>query len=149
MATRKQVCLSVCTRCRPADFAGADHERPGHRLAEAVLSLAQGADPTEVDLTLRGIHCMSQCKRPCVVALSAPEKFTLLFGDLQPETDAADILSLARQYAESDERLVPRPDRPACLRSGILGRVPPLGYSGELRIPAFSLSSNRQEGSIR
>ena len=84
MAIQNGACLSVCTRCRPPDFAGEDVERPGYRMAEALLAGADvGADP----FSLRGIHCMSQCKRPCVVALSAPQKFTLVFGDLSPETD--------------------------------------------------------------
>jgi len=84
---------------------------------------------------------MSQCKRPCAVAFSAPAKFTLLFGDLAPETDVDAILHLAGQYAQSTDGLIQRADRPACLRSGILGRIPPLGYADELLDPTFSLSS--------
>ena len=131
MLTQNRVCLSVCTRCRPPDFGGPNDERPGYHLAGSILQHARaqaGADPA---LTIRGVRCMSQCKRPCVIALSAPNKFTLVFGDLDSRTGADAVLALARQYAESADGLVPRPERPAPLRAGILGRIPPLGYAGE------------------
>lgn len=136
MATRNLACLSVCTRCRPADFPGADIERPGYRLAAA---LSNGMSVKVGAFGLRGIHCMSQCKRPCVIAFSAPEKFTLIFGDLNSETDQFAVLALARQYAESSDGLIPRSERPECLRAGILGCVPPLDYGGELLVPKFTL----------
>lgn len=141
MAGHDQVCLSVCTRCRPADFPGSETERPGYLLASAVVAEARGVQAGLPGLSVRGIRCMSQCKRPCAVALSAPAKFTLLFGDLSPETDVDAILHLVGQYAQSGDGLVPRADRPACLRSGILGRIPPLGYDDDLLDPTFTLSS--------
>ncbi|MEM9228349.1 MAG: DUF1636 domain-containing protein [Pseudomonadota bacterium] len=141
MTSPNDVCVSVCTRCRAADFPGAETERPGYLLASAVVAQSKGMQATLPGLTVRGIRCMSQCKRPCAVALSAPAKFTLLFGDLAPETDVEAILRLAGQHAQSADGLIPRADRPACLRSGILGRIPPLGYADELLDPTFSLSS--------
>lgn len=141
MATRELACLSVCTRCRPADFIGTDIERPGYRLAAALL---QDSCIETMPVRLRGIHCMSQCKRPCVVALSAPKKFTLVFGDLSPDTDHPAVLALAEQYASSTDGLVPRPERPACLRASILGRIPPLDYEGELLVPKFNLPLGKE-----
>ena len=141
MTSLNDVCLSVCTRCRFADFPGAEIERPGYLLASAVIAQSTGMQDTLPGLSVRGIRCMSQCKRPCAVALSAPNKFTLLFGDLVPETDVEAILYLAGQYAHSVDGLVPRADRPACLRSGILGRIPPLDYAEKLLDPDFTLPS--------
>lgn len=144
MDTRNRACLSVCTRCRHPEFSGEDVERPGYQLAEALLADTDvGADP----FRLRGIHCMSQCKRPCVVALSAPQKFTLVFGDLSRETDPGAIRDLAKQYAESPDGLILRADRPECLRAGILGRIPPLDYSGDLLIPQFTSPAHPTKGS--
>ena len=34
---------------------------------------------------LRGINCMSQCKRPCVVSLTSNNFFTYVFGDIDPD----------------------------------------------------------------
>ncbi|MBO6759208.1 MAG: DUF1636 domain-containing protein [Roseibium sp.] len=131
MLTRSRVCMSVCTRCRPPDFAGPDNERPGYQLAGSLLRRARDETTRPFTLTTRGVRCMSQCKRPCVIALSAPAKFTLVFGDLDPQADTDAVMALTRQYAESTDGLVLRADRPAPLRSGILGRIPPLGYAGE------------------
>lgn len=134
------VCLSVCTRCKPPDFTGPDQERPGYRLAGAVLdAVRQNPSP---NLMLRGVLCMSQCKRPCAIALSSPDKYTLLFGDLDPATTVSDILTLTNQYAASPDGLVPRDQRPEPLRAGILGRIPPLGYDGEFIDPTFNFTSN-------
>ena len=141
MARTDPVCLSICTRCRPAGFEGPEVERPGYRLAGAVHDHLRSDAAASRSLTLRGVRCMSQCKRPCAVALSAPGKFTLLFGDLTPATDVDAILHLAGQYARSSEGLIPRPERPAALRSGILGRIPPLGYDDELLDQTFTLPS--------
>ncbi|MBV6658665.1 MAG: DUF1636 domain-containing protein [Devosiaceae bacterium] len=140
------VCLSVCTRCKPSDYLGPDQERPGYLLAGAVLDAVR--NNAEARLTLRGVRCMSQCKRPCAIALSAPGKYTLLFGDLDPESTAADILTLAHQYAASPDGLVPRDERREPLRAGILGRIPPLGYAGEAIDHTFNFTahaSNQEE----
>lgn len=138
MLTRTRVCLSVCTRCRPPDFAGPDNERPGYQLAGSILRRARHEATRPFTLTTRGVRCMSQCKRPCVVAFSAPAKFTLVFGDLDPQTDADAVMKLARQYAASTDGLVLRSDRPAPLRAGILGRIPPLGYAGDTIDESFA-----------
>ncbi|MEN0001764.1 MAG: DUF1636 domain-containing protein [Pseudomonadota bacterium] len=143
MDTQNRVCLSVCTRCRPPEFKGSDQERPGYRLAAEILRLASDDPLAQSRLTVRGIQCMSQCKRPCVVALSAPDKFTLVFGDLDVWADAEAVMTLVHQYAQSADGLVPRSDRPASLQAGILGRIPPLGYAGEIIDPDFSYPPNQ------
>ena len=143
MLTQNRVCLSVCTRCRPPDFVGRDEERPGYRLAGALKRRAQNERDVPHVITTRGVRCMSQCKRPCVIALSAPAKFTLLFGDLDVRSDADAVMALACQYAQSADGLVPRSERPAPLRAGILGRIPPLDYAAELIDPTFNVPSNQ------
>ena len=82
---------------------------------------------------------MSQCKRPCVIALSGLSKYTLLFGDLVASVHANDILHLAAQYANSSDGLIQRSDRPKPLRKGILGRVPPNKADNKLVDPKFTL----------
>ncbi|MEM6381400.1 MAG: DUF1636 domain-containing protein [Pseudomonadota bacterium] len=145
MDHQSQICLSVCTRCKPPGFSGPDHRRPGYLLAEAVLRALRQTPAYR--LVLRGVRCMSQCKRPCVLALSAPGKYTLLFGDLDPQTIAPEaaapaILTLADQYAVSADGYVPRDRRPAPLRSGILGRIPPLGHTGDAIDETFAFPPN-------
>jgi predicted metal-binding protein len=118
-------CLSVCFRCKPEGWSGdADTRRPGADLAD---SIEAEATRRGIDLdVLRDVRCMSQCKRPCVVAFSHPEKFTYLFGDLDPARDAAAVLDAFVLYCAKPEGFMERFERPEALQAGILGRVPPL-----------------------
>ena len=117
--------LSVCFRCRSADWQGGpDDPRPGSELADA---LELEAVRRGIDLAvLRDVRCMSQCKRPCVVAFSSLEKFTYLFGDLDPSRDAGAVLDAFMVYAARSDGFMERFDRPEVMRDGILGRIPPL-----------------------
>jgi predicted metal-binding protein len=120
----KKPCLSVCFRCKPEGWTGDDADRPGLLMAEA---LEAEAGRRGLDLTLlRDVRCMSQCKRPCVVAFSHPEKFAYLFGDLDPDRDAPAILDAFALYTSRPDGFMERFERPEALRAGILGRIPPL-----------------------
>lgn len=124
------ICLSVCMRCKPADWTGDDSRRPGAILAEDVerRCITDAVD----DIVLREIRCMSQCNRPCVVALSCDGKFTYLFGDLAPQRDVAAILETVALYRIRRDGFMARYERPDVLRAGILGRIPPLGSTSDL-----------------
>ena len=80
---------------------------------------------------------MSQCRRPCIVALSASRRFTYMFGDL----DAAGpghveaLSDLIPLYLAAPEGFLRREARPEPLRPRILGRLPPPGSSSDLIIP--------------
>ena len=117
--------LSVCFRCRSPDWQGGPEDaRPGSALADA---LGQEAVRRGIDLAvLRDVRCMSQCKRPCVVAFSSLAKFTYLFGDLDPSRDAGAVLDAFMVYNASADGFMERFERPEVMRDGILGRIPPL-----------------------
>lgn len=139
MQNQHRASLSVCTRCRQPGFVGPDDQRPGYVLAKTIHARFCDSAAAQLGVSLRGVRCMSQCKRPCAVALSGASKYTLVFGDLDPRTDAEAILQLARQYAATPDGLVMRPDRPEPLRAGILGRIPPLGLDGDPIDPDFTI----------
>ena len=124
--------LSICQTCRDGREAERGDIRGGTRLAGAVCDLVarQGCDAD-----LRGVRCMSQCKRPCTVALSAPGRFTYLFGDLDPHQDAHAVLDLLPLYLAEPLGFMPRDRRPPPLRAGILGRIPPLEPMSDLVDP--------------
>ena len=131
--------LSVCARCKEKDDGPSEIDRAGYRLTTLIHSKFLDSEAAKLGVTLRGIRCMSQCKRPCVIALSGLSKYTLLFGDLVASVHANDILHLAAQYANSSDGLIHRLDRPKPLRKGYLGRVPPNKADNELVDPKFTL----------
>ncbi len=125
--------LHVCTTCRgtlpdtetttsgpagPAGDADADAPRMGARLLEA---LARTVPP---GVELRPVACLSACAQGCSVALSAPGKWSYVYGRLTPE-DAAEIASGAHAYAGSADGIVPWRERPAIFRKQSLARLPP------------------------
>lgn len=117
--------LSICMTCRDGR-EGLHSVRGGTRLADAVL--ARIGDRSRGQMTLRGVRCMSHCKRPCIVSLGAQGRFTYVFGDLDPERpDHIDaLIDVIRSYRGADEGYLERSDRPEPLRASILGRFPPL-----------------------
>ena len=126
----KSPLLSICLTCRDGREEACGEVRGGTRLAEAVL--AEAAGDGRPAFGLRGVRCLSQCKRACTIALSGPGRFTYLFGDLDPTRHIADVLSVAAAYAKAEDGFLPRPERPEVLRAGVLGRIPPLGFDGDL-----------------
>lgn len=123
-AASPNVCLSVCFRCKPEGWAGADERRPGAELADAIEDEI-GKRALDIAV-MRDVRCMSQCKRPCVVAFSGAGRFTYLFGDLDPARDAGAVLDAFTLYSERDDGFMERFERPEVMQAGILGRVPPL-----------------------
>ena len=126
---KTNILLSICTRCRD----GREHiyeNRGGTRLAEEFMKRAT----EQIGFSVRGVYCMSQCKRPCVVSFTAADYFTYSFGDIDPEcSEHIDALfTFAELYASAPEGFVLRNERPEVLRAGILGRYPPIKTASEL-----------------
>ncbi|WP_405402476.1 DUF1636 family protein [Paracoccus sp. Ld10] len=111
--------LHVCTTCRGAQpDADPDQPRPGARLMDRLsCDIPDGVE-------IRPVECLSACSQGCSVALSAPGKWSYVYGRLTPE-DAADILSGARAYAGTTDGIVPWRERPAIFRKQSLARIPP------------------------
>lgn len=135
--------LSVCLRCRDGRERS-DEDRGGARFARAVVAAFAARRSTLPGAALRGVRCMSQCKRPCTVALSAPGRFTYLFGDLDPERDAHAVLDLLPLYHADPLGFLPRDRRPPSLRAGILGRIPPLDRPSDLVDPLTPPEKDRE-----
>ena len=108
--------LFVCVTCK------AGEDRPGQSLFDALT--ARLAD--EAGVTLRAVECLSVCKRPCTVALSARGKWTYVVGDLSQESHLDDIVDAAKRFAATADGLVPWRERPIPFRKGVISRTPPL-----------------------
>jgi predicted metal-binding protein len=107
--------IFVCLTCRRPDEEGV---RPGKILFDAVE--ARLASRAADNIALRGVECLSVCKRPCTVALAGPGKWTYVVGDLD------DILDAAAKFAATDDGIIPWRERPLSFRKGVVSRTPPL-----------------------
>jgi predicted metal-binding protein len=122
-ASRADVVVSVCTMCRGADADA----NPGAALLAALREAAGDASR----VTVREVQCLSVCKRPATVALSGPDHYTYVFGDLDPATAVPALLECARLFAEAEHGYLLWRERPEALRRGIVARIPPPGWLGE------------------
>ena len=114
------VCKSCYFSATQRDYMG---ERGGKHLFKKLLELHQQWS-LKSEFLISEVECLSACKRPCAVALTAPNKTSSMFGDLPPLESAADILKLCEKYHASTNGIVPRNERPEVLQKGILARIP-------------------------
>jgi predicted metal-binding protein len=115
-----RVTLHVCTTCK-ANMPLAEGETPlGARLYAAILA---GEAPEGVQIV--GVECLSACKEGAAVALSAPGRWSYVYGRMT-EADAAEILTGAAAYARAPDGLVPWRERPTIFRKQSLARIPPM-----------------------
>jgi len=120
------VTLFVCVTCKHPDREGV---LPGRALYDAVE--ARLADAAAQDVALRSIACLSVCKRPCTVAMTAPGKWTYVVGDLDAQASADDVLDAARKFAATADGIIPWRERPLSFRKGVVSRTPPLALAVE------------------
>ena len=111
--------LYVCQTCKAGEVHEDPDQRPGARL-HAALSLMTLPD----DVQVVGVECLSACSNGAAVALSAPGKWTYVYGRMTL-ADAPDILEGASKYAASADGIVPWRERPEQFRKQSLARIPP------------------------
>ena len=127
--------ILVCVTCREA---GAPlepaRERPGARLHLALKEAAlRRADDR---ITVHPVECLSVCKRPCTIGLSAAGKWTYVYGDFSADKAAAEaILDAAALYAATPDGLIPWRLRPEALKKGVVARIPPLSNPSITDLP--------------
>jgi len=115
--------LSICLSCRD----GREEiymTRGGRRFAKKLLN----KNLLKKQVNLRGINCMSNCKRACTISLTAKKSFTYVFGDIDPENSeySESLIELVSKYCLSSDGFLRRRDRPLLFQSSILGRLPPI-----------------------
>lgn len=118
----RPVVVSVCITCKTADGGAV----VGPEMYAAVQA-AIGKD--DASIAVRPVQCLSVCKRPATVAITSPDGYTFLFGDLQTESGTAALVSFVQSYQKSDFGLVPWRERAEVLRKGMVARVPPIRWS--------------------
>jgi predicted metal-binding protein len=114
--------VSVCITCKTAD--GTAVVGP-EMFASVRAALGEG----DANVVVRPVQCLSVCKRPATVAVTSPDGYTFLFGDLQTDSGTAALVSFVKSYRNSGYGLVPWRERAEVLRKGMLARVPPMQWS--------------------
>ncbi len=117
--------LHVCMTCRAGEVLDEDVPRPGAQLHAALTAVST---PAGVDIV--PVQCLSACSQGAAVALSAPGKWSYVYGRLSKD-DVADILAGAAAYAATEDGLVPWRERPVVFRKQSLARIPPLSLPQE------------------
>ena len=121
--------LSICLSCRD----GREEiymTRGGRRFAKKLLN----KNLLKKQVNLRGVNCMSNCKRACTISLTAKKSFTYIFGDIDPENSeySESLIELVSKYSLSSDGFLRRRDRPLLFQSSILGRLPPIQSNSEI-----------------
>ena len=94
------VSLHVCTTCRAGELEVEGTPRPGARLHAALVAAAPLETAPSETVQIKPIECLSACSQGCSVSLSAPGRWSYVYGRLS-ENDASDILSGAAAYARA------------------------------------------------
>ena len=115
--------LSICVTCRDnrEEIYG---ERGGARLARK----AHQELGNKKVVKIRGVECMSNCKRACILSLTSLNGFTYMFGDIDPNRSeyVKSLKDLISTYKSRPAGFLRRRERPESFRSNILGRLPPI-----------------------
>ncbi|MGY3129955.1 putative metal-binding protein [Bradyrhizobium sp. USDA 4501] len=114
------VTLHVCITCRAGRTPAERELAPGARLHAA---LVEAGVPDDVNLV--PVACLSACSQGCSVALSAPGRWSYVYGRLSAD-NAADVIAGASAYAAAPDGIVPWRSRPEIFRKQSLARIPPL-----------------------
>jgi predicted metal-binding protein len=119
--------ILVCITCR-ADAPDADAPRTGLALAEATAIAAANAS----DISVQRIRCLGNCSRGLSAAIRGENTWTYVFGGLEPARDGASLIIGARLLALAADGIMPWRGRPESLKRGLIARVPPANFQGEL-----------------
>ena len=112
--------LHICMTCK----AGLPVEDGTPCMGKQVFA-AVSALPIPSDVQVVPVDCLSACNTGAAVALSAPGRWSYVYGRMGPE-NAADILAGAAAYARAPDGLVPWRERPVIFRKQSVARIPPM-----------------------
>jgi predicted metal-binding protein len=114
------VTLHVCITCRAGQELQAGETTPGARLHAAIVEVG-----TPESVRVVPVECLSACNQGCSVALSAPGRWSYVYGRLS-DTNARDVVAGAAAYADASDGIVPWRRRPEIFRKQSLARIPPI-----------------------
>ena len=76
-------------------------------------------------VTVKGVSCLSNCKKGCTIVLQAPARWTYIYGNINPVSDLEQLCTGIVAYIESNDGVVPWKERVALFRKNSIARIPP------------------------
>ena len=127
----KEIILSVCLTCKLNEDEN-NSKLAGEKLAHKLIDKFKN----KKNVTLRGVNCMSNCKRSCIVSLTAENCFTYVFGDIDPKNSdyINSLQELLLTYSKSEDGFLRRRHRPEIYKSNIVGRFPAINSKSNIII---------------
>ena len=113
--------LMVCITCKIKGSLEEPTKAAGNQLYEKLKS-----QNTTQSLNILPIKCLAVCRNGCAIALSAVNKWSYIYGEMDPNLDTSEILLGARAYNNSLDGKVAWQERPAIFRKRARGRIPPI-----------------------
>ncbi|PQM59226.1 MAG: metal-binding protein [Rhodobacteraceae bacterium] len=113
----------VCISCRRKDHKPQPDISDGEHLYHQLKS--QNASKV-VDIV--AVKCLASCSNGCSIALSAENKWSYIYGEMDPYTDVAEIIIGADAYSDSTDGIVPWRERPTIFRKRTRARIPPSAF---------------------
>ena len=117
--------IYVCITCRRASEPDSD-PRPGAILATATAKAAEGSG-----VTVRPVRCLANCTRGASAAIRCNGAWVYIFGQLDVTCGPA-LVEGARLLAGASDGLMPWRGRPEPLKRGLIARMPPLDFLGDV-----------------
>ena len=113
--------LFVCISCQRKDQKTKLDIPEGEHLYNKLKSQNISAS---VDIV--AVKCLAACSNGCSIALSEGDKWSYIYGEMDPHTDVSEIIIGANAYSKSIDGIVPWRERPVVFRKRTRARIPPV-----------------------
>src|SRR5258705_5690957 len=101
------VTLHVCITCRAGQTIPEGQPTPGSLLHQAIVDVG-----TPPGVNVVPVECLSACSQGCPVALSAPGRWSYVYGRLSEE-NADNVVAATTAYPATPDGIVPCRTRPS------------------------------------
>ena len=115
----------VCNTCRKMGHDSISEVRDGARLLDALTS--EFSNDAAIDI--QPVECLSSCDIGCNIAVTGKDRWSYVYGKLDPDVHVEEIANGLRAYAASADGIVPWRERPIIFRKQSIARIPPEGTS--------------------
>lgn len=117
--TRHPTELLICVKCRAGQTVRDDARRPGQHLFDTLAARDLGPG-----ILLHAVDCLQNCDAGCTIALRGGDRWTYVFGNVDP-AQADMIVDGAARYHATTDGLIPWRTRPEHFKRNCVARLPP------------------------